>query len=117
MSEAAFQKSVCEQLTWHGRRVLRVSDAAAARHYVYGLRAIVSPPIASSGADLLVLPATGMPCVLARSQEAIASALETNPGAFFLELKDPMDRNHGKGPRADQGPQNDWMRWVSGGRR
>lgn len=110
MTEADFQRAIVARLSY-GRRVLRASDVRDARRGVYGLRACTLPNIASTGADLLVMPTTGIPCVLARSREEVEAALATHDGPFFLELKEP-----GRRARKDQTAQESWMRWVSGGR-
>lgn len=112
MSESDFQRAICERLAWRRRRVLRVSDGTDARHGVYGLRALVDPPIDSTGADLLVLPATGMPVIVARSAAEVEAALAQHAGPFFAELKDP----HRRGARV-HAEQADWIRYVTGGPR
>lgn len=112
MSESEFQHAITLQLALMSRRTLRVSDRADARNGVYGLRALTLPRIDSTGADLLVLPYEGLPCVLARSGAEVRAAIAEHEGGFFLELKDPHARK-----RSDQLEQSEWMKWVSGGRK
>jgi hypothetical protein len=112
VTESAFQAAAARRLALMGRRVLRVSDRADAKHGVYGLRALTLPRIDSTGADLLVLPITGIRCVVARSSLDIQQAVEDNAGPFFLELKEPKAKH-----RRDQLEQMEWIRWVQGGRR
>ena len=110
MSESDFQRAVCNRLGLFRRRVLRVSDGTDSTHGVWGLRAITDPRIDSTGADLLVLPDSGMPCVLARSSADVAAALKAYPDTgFFLELKDPFRRK-----RTDQIQQERWLEFVRG---
>lgn len=109
MSESDFQRAICERLVLRGRRVLRSSDAKDARHGVYGLRAITSPRIDSTGADLLVLPAYGVHAVVCRSASDVDAALLINTGPLFIELKAPGARK-----RHDQTEQDKWLDFVRG---
>jgi hypothetical protein len=108
MSESEFQSAMVLRLVLAGRRVLRVSDGTDARNGLYGLRALTMPPIDSTGADLLVLPREGIPCVLARNSAELMAAVKANDGPFFAELKDPFARK-----RRDQTEQHRWLEFVS----
>jgi hypothetical protein len=112
MSERDFASAVEQELALRGRRVLRVCDYTEGRRGVFGLRALTSPMIKSAGADYIVLPAHGMPVVLARNFETVRDALIDAP--FFLELKDPERPQSRRSAHEDE--QDKWLRWVAGGR-